>query len=233
MKGLTVWRARRRNDELVYVEKPGYEFWRLKRFGERAGMRQVQFDSFIDNPHFRYYEDPAVQRWRFEENRKRRKGTKYNDYDPVHLAVADHDVEAAQSLLDQGHVVDAIDRDGRTPLFYAVLEGHEPLVDLLIRRGASLDAQDHLGATPLHFAAQEYRPHFASRLLLCGAWVDTQDIHGNSPLWRAISLHPEGDELINLLISHGADMRLRNRAGVSPEELERRAYAETMRALVA
>ena len=58
------------------------------------------------------------------------------------------------------------DRDGRTALHYASLEGQLSAVEQLVRERADVDAQDRHGFTPLHFAAQEYRLDVARALLV-------------------------------------------------------------------
>ena len=45
--------------------------------------------------------------------------------------------------------VNCRDKDGRTPLHWAVLSGHESLVELLLSRGADINCQDKEGKTPL------------------------------------------------------------------------------------
>ena len=49
--------------------------------------------------------------------------------------------------------------------------------------------------------------------------VDAQDEHGNTPLVRAVFASQGRGELIKLLLSHSANGRLKNKHGVSPEDL--------------
>jgi ankyrin repeat protein len=111
------------------------------------------------------------------------------------------------------------DRGGRTPLFYASMDGDAPLVEQLIRGGADVNARDSNQETPLHFAVRGYHPGLAALLIENGAKVDAPDGYGNTPLARAVFESRGRGEMIRLLLSHGADKTLRNAHGVSPESL--------------
>ncbi|KAK6356069.1 hypothetical protein TWF718_000443 [Orbilia javanica] len=52
----------------------------------------------------------------------------------------------------RGAQVDSADRYHRTPLVYAVWNGHAAVVDILLRAGARIDSRDDIGGTPLVYA---------------------------------------------------------------------------------
>ncbi|HEX6120635.1 MAG TPA: ankyrin repeat domain-containing protein [Dongiaceae bacterium] len=137
----------------------------------------------------------------------------------VHKAVMRHSLSDLTQAIAQGEKVDALDREGRTSLFYAVADGDTAIVAELIRHGANINAQDKQLETPLHFAAREYRLEATELLLKNGASIDPQDVHGNSPLWRAVFDSKGRGGVIKLLLSAGASKGLRNKRGVSPESL--------------
>jgi ankyrin repeat protein len=49
--------------------------------------------------------------------------------------------------------------------------------------------------------------------------VDAQDIHGNTPLSRAVFDSKGRGQVIKLLLSSGANKDLKNKHGISPEDL--------------
>ncbi len=109
------------------------------------------------------------------------------------------------------------DGDGRTPLFYAVAKDDANRVRALIEAGANVNVRDKNGETPLHVAAKEFRLAAAAMLIAYGAKVDAQDNQGNTPLFRAVFESRGRGEMIQQLLSAGADKMLLNRYGVSPE----------------
>ena len=77
------------------------------------------------------------------------------DVDSVHRAVMRHSLlEVIEAIARGGHL-EALDRAGRTPLFYAVKDGEVAIASELIRHGADVNARDKVLETPLHFAARE------------------------------------------------------------------------------
>jgi ankyrin repeat protein len=61
--------------------------------------------------------------------------------------------EVMITLLENGHNLNPKDSNGRTPLLYAVDNGHEEVVKLLLEKGAKLETKDCDGRTPLSDAA--------------------------------------------------------------------------------
>lgn len=212
-----------RTSEPKLADKPGHEYWRVKRYALHAGFNQVQFNALMNNPDFYQFEEQVSHDWRKEQAARRRKGLKFDDNDRVHLAVADRRLEELTKLLAGGRTVDVRDREGRTPLFYAVTNGDEEIAAVLVQHGADVNSQDLYGETSLHFAAREDRPSLAEFLLANGARVDTQDIEGNTPLNRcALDSHGNG-RVAKLLVDSGAKIHRKNHHGVCPADLARHA----------
>ena len=136
----------------------------------------------------------------------------------IQRAVLSRNLAELKSALN-GENVDCKDEDGRTPLFQTIVDGSMELTSELIIHGANVNARDSAGETPLHFAAREYRIDAAKLLLEHGTQVDAQDEHGNTPLARAVFASRGRGEMIKLLLSHSADGHLKNKHGVSPEDL--------------
>ena len=116
----------------------------------------------------------------------------------------------------------ALDREGRSELHYAALEGRTDQARQLLAAGADVTLADRNGLTPLHFAAQQHHVEIAQTLLDAGALVDATDKHGNTPLCKAVFASEGRGDLIALLREAGADPRLANKHGTSPLQLAER-----------
>ena len=81
--------------------------------------------------------------------------------------------------------IDALDRDGRSILFTAIVEKQIHVVAHLIQKGCSVNLQDKNGFSPLHFAVIHDSPEIVELLIKNGASLEVQDRWGNSPLKRA------------------------------------------------
>lgn len=137
----------------------------------------------------------------------------------VHNAAMMRDIFRIDEAVSDGNNVDTLDQQGRTALFYAVKNGEELIIRKLISLGANVNAQDFDFDTPLHFAARSFQVKAGRILIDSGAIVDALDIYGNTPLSRAVYESRGRREMIDLLISSGADRDILNRHGVSPRIL--------------
>lgn len=119
---------------------------------------------------------------------------------------------------------DGMDEYGRSPLHYAALYGNLDEVKALIANGADINMQDDGGMTPLQFAVQEKRELVIKFLLSLNANPNLLDIHGNASLWTAVmttkNVSFDTDiQIIELLLSHGANAHQENKHGRSPYKM--------------
>lgn len=130
-----------------------------------------------------------------------------------------HSLTQFMQAVEQGGNVNDLDREGRTPLFYAAKDGDAAIVAELLKHGANVNLQDNGQKTALHFAANSYQRESAELLLRNGANVDAKDANGNTPLSDAVFDSRGRGEVIKALLSAGADKTVKNNHGVSPEDL--------------
>lgn len=143
----------------------------------------------------------------------------------------------AEILLAAGASFDLQDVHGRTALAYATRQGLVPMAALLIRAGADITIDDKDGDKPLDIALRCGNPAMVSLfeqplkdLLLRIPAADTgqrlqnrrapacaPDPYGDTMLtWAA----REGQEnVIRAMVQSGADVFIRNRAGLTPREV--------------
>jgi len=69
------------------------------------------------------------------------------------------------ALLEAGASVDAVDKEGGTPLHYAAGHGHADVARALLEAGASVRAANQQRKTPLHLAADQGHTEVSTALL--------------------------------------------------------------------
>ncbi|EXL65836.1 hypothetical protein FOPG_17959 [Fusarium oxysporum f. sp. conglutinans race 2 54008] len=106
--------------------------------------------------------------------------------------------------------IDGKDSDGRTPLWWAALKGHEAVVQLLLERGVDIEATDKVGQTPLLTAALKGHEAIVQLLLDHDASVRAADKNGRMPLWWAALKGHEA--VVRLLLEQGADIEAADKA---------------------
>lgn len=105
---------------------------------------------------------------------------------PLHYASQNVNPAVTAVLLDAGADVNALSRNGRTPLHEAAAYASDPaVIDLLVEAGADVNAHDANGYTPLHSAAWfNPRPEITAALIAAGADVNARDPEGYVPVER-------------------------------------------------
>ena len=137
----------------------------------------------------------------------------------IKILIKDIDLTEVDDFIDRNGT-EATDRDGRTFLMSAVTKNKIELLKYLIQKKYDVNASDNQGMTPLHLAAINGLCEIAELLLVNGAQVDAIDAWGNTSLWRAaINAVDKNDDIVSLLLSHGADIDKQNSYEVSPKDL--------------
>ena len=127
----------------------------------------------------------------------------------VHLAAYFGLTGVIMALLKSGNHLNTKDGWGRTPLLWAVEQGHEAVVKLLLESGADLESKDEeFGQTPLLWAVIYGNEAVVKLLVEKGAGLESKDTFGQTPLSLAAK---EGKEaMVKLLVEKGADVEYKN-----------------------
>jgi ankyrin repeat protein len=127
------------------------------------------------------------------------------------LAIAYKQVEAAKLLLSQKTInIELVDDSGGTPLIAAATYGISSIIPDLVARGAQLNRRTDLACAPIMQAVARGHTETAKTLLSIPG-IDVNTIPpwtGRTPLHYAVSWG--NAELVELLISHGADLHVRD-----------------------
>ena len=118
-------------------------------------------------------------------------------------------------LIAAGADMNARDRFGNNPFVYAVLEGKSDVVEAFIESGSDVNEGYQNGYTPLFFACEKGWKNIVRILIDAGAEVNRRSSTGLTPIHRSIDLHPD-TQIIELLITHDADIDCLDHSGVAP-----------------
>ena len=139
-------------------------------------------------------------------------------------AASNGDEEEVARLLEAGQSPDDLGvlTLGSSPMHEASRRGHVACVRLLCRARADVMKRDAVtNETPLHCAVVFGHVEVAAVLVSAGSDLNAQDIAGGTPLQHAttslfITSMEARQRLIKLLMSAGADPKIRDKVGLSP-----------------
>ncbi|SMQ51049.1 unnamed protein product [Zymoseptoria tritici ST99CH_3D7] len=136
----------------------------------------------------------------------------------LHFAAYFGNVPWAKMLLSKyARLLSQKDNYGRTPLSWAVDQGHREMAELLLDRGARVNSKDRSMLTALHIAVTGQHGPVVSVLLEHGAYLEAKGEHGDTdtPLMRAILAN--STEITQKLLEHGARVdKLPSLLGIAP-----------------
>eukprot|EP00742_Colponemidia_sp_Colp-10_P010091 GILJ01011056.1.p1 GENE.GILJ01011056.1~~GILJ01011056.1.p1 ORF type:complete len:297 (+),score=43.57 GILJ01011056.1:72-893(+) len=146
---------------------------------------------------------------------------------PLHWATTASHIDAVELLLDAKADVNIKNFNEETPLHWAAFWNQSAIVKTLLQRPnvqVNIPSKEERH-TPLHNAVLQLNHQIAAELIQAQADVNMQDIHGNTPL-HIVLLNSKRSEcagqnsircskLIDLLVSKGADITIKNNDGQS------------------
>ena len=91
-----------------------------------------------------------------------------NGQTPLHTAISytfyNSSLAVVSLLIEEGANVNMRNKDGRTPLHKASIDGHLEIVKLLFKKGANIHIKDNNGNTALHLVNKKEHPKIAKFL---------------------------------------------------------------------
>jgi ankyrin repeat protein len=143
---------------------------------------------------------------------------------PVAAAAFAGRTALVQLLLDHGGDGLAPDDTGKTPIIYAAASGQLEIVKLLLAQHIDINARYANDLTLLMWAcgpddsvAEPQALEVVAYLLDAGAHIDDRDARGRTALM--ISAEGNHPEIAKLLLAHGADATLKDKAGKRAADL--------------
>ncbi|KRZ77571.1 Serine/threonine-protein phosphatase 6 regulatory ankyrin repeat subunit C, partial [Trichinella papuae] len=138
----------------------------------------------------------------------------------LHCAASHGNVQFLHLLfkyVENSSVVNISDRNGCTPLFYAVAYGHIECASCLLENGASVNYKDHSGKTAGHYAVIKSQLQILSILYDYGANVDAKDNFGCTLLHEATQT---GNlEIVQWLIERSGSIDDKDSRGRTPWQI--------------
>ena len=146
----------------------------------------------------------------------------WEDNSVLSLACILNGTEAVKMLLDAGADPNIIDHNGYS-LIAAVFTGNTDIVEMLLDAGADPNIIDHNGWGALHCVIRRTETEILHALLRHKADVNLPDqINGNTPMHYAAGYGRT--DIMCILLLHGADETLHNKARKTPFEILKSHY---------
>lgn len=162
------------------------------------------------------------------------------DYDqtPLHISAEAGRADLCLYLIEKCKAdVNAVDKNGWTPLHSSASAGHVGVLEVLLNHGAFARALTNEGASPLHYFVRNpsHDPIILHRVLQAfverGADVDQQNKHGEAPLHQAAMRGRT--QCVLYLLNNGASPNIISHNGETPLHFATRAgHKECMNVLL-
>ena len=114
-------------------------------------------------------------------------------------------------LVEGGESLNRLDRNGMTPLLYAVQLKNFEMLSYILGNEVNMEQTGPSGDTPLIHAVRHGMVGMVDRLLQAGADINKQDRYGATPLMKAVE-HGHA-ALVKKLLQEGASMDIMDYTG--------------------
>ncbi|KAE8599011.1 hypothetical protein XENTR_v10017018 [Xenopus tropicalis] len=134
---------------------------------------------------------------------------------PLHLAVQNGNIDVVKACISYGAKIDLRQSDNATALHFAATQGATEIVKFMVSSYSDdnkiVDLPDGNDETPLHKSVLFDHVELAEYLISEGANIDSEDKESRTPLLLATSC--SAWKSVNLLLSKGADVKLKDHYG--------------------
>jgi len=156
---------------------------------------------------------------------------------PVMIATYQHNTDMVRTLLQAGADVDIRDNNKENPLLHAGAQGWLDILRLAIEAHADTRLTNRFGGISIIPASERGHVEIVRDLLTC---TDINVNHVNNLGWTALLeaiILSNGDkahqQIVQMLVDHGADVNLADRDGVTPlQHARERGFTEIERILL-
>lgn len=132
---------------------------------------------------------------------------------PFHTAVYYGYLDMVRMLIGHGADLETTSSEGYTPLHTAAGFNYAQMIKILLEHGADIEAKYGSGVTPLHVAS--HWGHAGAVRALLKADADTEAI-GSDVTSLVLAVWEGHEEVVGLLLEHGADVHVRDSEGQQP-----------------
>ena len=129
-----------------------------------------------------------------------------NKSTPLHVAAELNHEKIVQHLIENGANRNLFNKNCYDPLKLAIHEGHDNIIEILLNYGAHVSVDDHIYlAIEIHSMG-----HKGKGLASMKRLIEHVEINRNSERILHYAVQKRNEDIVNLLVDHGADINMKN-----------------------